>query len=281
MAVSDASLAQRKHPDESDQLQALERPAEEIPADDALGVVAILMAQAAEDEPAVRRFRMKVLGDGLLPAARVREWLAEHGADAHESGLSDTYAVLLEGDRVLTAQKGDRIAQRLWRLAADLAGRYDWTEPAAAGWVLTGTAPALPLARVRRVHRTYEVPGRGTVSYDRIVLDVYPTMQPAGLADLFRQHRQGLGYRRPRQTKRPTAEIVKFLTVRPKDEPWQDRVRAWNKRYPNWAYTSHKNLQRDYRRAVKEGGLRTGRLHVYGILTQPWKGEGNDGATRQ
>lgn len=264
----------------------------------------ILLAQLAEAEPEVQRFRSEVLGGKLLPPETAIEWVPREGRleglptiwlDSiplpHEAKLvrrEDGFHVdpplVSTGLRVCRyrvetleitcppdfqvhrhAVEEGGVLDRLRRISEDLAKDYQWSKADAAAFLLTGSAPYYSSAKITR-----------TVSSDlalvgtRLTFVLDPTLSPSEVADIYATWRKTLLTKRYRPLSEKHLTLVRFLLERPAGETWRDHMSAWNKEYGRkrgWSYSQETNFRRDFHRA-KRRMLFPGFAGLEGVLEQ-------------
>jgi hypothetical protein len=85
----------------------------------------------------------------------------------------------------------------------------------------------------------------------RITLEIDPAVSPSEVAEFYRQARKEVITGRHRTLSEKHLQLAQFITSRPEDELWTERLTAWNDAYPQWSYDAAliKNFMRDCSRA--------------------------------
>ncbi len=258
----------------------------EAPPDRRALLVSRLLAQEASQLPEVKRFRRQYLPDGLLALEQVgpwikaraeaegkaSEWVAFPIPEGHEvkwgnpSQISPpllldnvpipaTLGVCMvewinkDGWTEAIPVKAGGVLDRLRVLSEQLAREFHWREAQATTFVLTGKTPLVPSLRVEYYRGSYSLP---TILYQhaRITLDVDPEVPPSQVAKFYAEARRKV---RSGQRNKPLSEKVAALVefvLEHGEGAWREKVEAWNRLYPKWAYRSETQFARDYHRAV-------------------------------
>ncbi|MBC7294289.1 MAG: hypothetical protein H5T84_09370 [Thermoleophilia bacterium] len=254
-----------------------------------------IQAIEASHKPEVCQFRAKYLAGRLLTLSEIGAWIQER---AQEEGASYfvTLELLPGGEISFTEQdwrsvlskkindtrlvetkrltlsypvpdsphpatvfiRSDGVLGRLKKIAIALTKEYLWNEAEAVGFVLTGRPP---VPSVGRVTFHYILPA---LTPARIVLDLAPQACVADVVKLFREARRQTPYGKFVRVRTPKAvtEKGRALAVHLASTPslsWQERLEAWNRRYPHWAYKHRTTLRRDALSAYQR------------IMGFPWK----------
>jgi hypothetical protein len=243
-----------------------------------------LVAAHAHHDPDVIAFRRKYLGDALVEWADLDTWIMAQAKldgepttdvtialpasaiadpDADEFHLSppvERVRPALVASRVLAyALQGDdwvrRVAvtaggglDRLRVLAETLARAYGWTPAQACIFVLCGVPPFIATVRITR--SSAKVRHQADLAWARrITLDIDPAATPQQVLDAFQDVRrqQGLAQLRPMTLKH--LRLAAFAGVEHADKPWAERLRLWNRSFPEWRYAPQSNFRRDALRA--------------------------------
>jgi len=130
------------------------------------------------------------------------------------------------------------VLERLRQISVFLAKRYGWQEAQATLFVLTGRIPLVS-------------PVRCKVNLSRITLDVDPSITPRHLADHYRRIRRKVLAKRTRSLSPKHINLAAFLAGRDPGKKWEERLNAWNERYPCWKYDDVGIFSRDCRQAKK------------------------------
>jgi len=139
------------------------------------------------------------------------------------------------------------ILEELRRLTAALARRYWWRQEDAVTFVLTGSNPKPPLIRVYSAW---------TPGGERLVLEVHhlaTTKQVTAALAVAKRGTPGEVKRVRRGKKRSPELLLRFVEQTP-GIPWRERLRRWNEQHRDMAYTSERNLCRDYKKAKRRAG---------------------------
>lgn len=85
----------------------------------------------------------------------------------------------------------------------------------------------------------------------RITLEIDPAVSPKEVAQFYRNARSEVVSNRYRSQSQKHLQLAVFSVSRSESEPWADQLAAWNEKYPDWAYTSDrvKNFSRDCQQA--------------------------------
>lgn len=242
-----------------------------------------VVANVARRDPDVMAFRARYLADGLLAWKEFGSWIKEQqrtagsptayvtiplpsdalpaiGPDAEMSPaavLVDFRGASIEIHSLAWAAPGDTWVRRigtvagtpldhLRQLAEGLATAYAWTPAQAAVFVVTGTVPLISGVRVT----VSEVNVRNKVDCAwarRIALSVDPALTPSEVAEAFAEAKRQRLSGSAKGVSAKHARLAAFVLGEP--GTWQERLRAWNKKFPEWRYTQESNMRRDALRA--------------------------------
>lgn len=250
--------------------------------------VSALLALEATKHPWVIRYRRDVLQDQLLDADKVEQWvLSQYQAQKGftywavevplptgalvlqdpRSGYFFTDPPLLVDKEFPTIRRvevrrlsytvpgdlnprivpvvADGVLGRLWRLSNKLEEIYGWTKTQGTMFVLTGHPPTIAPAWLMP---DYRMPYQVT---SRINLEIDPAVSPKEVAEFYRRARKEVISGRHRTLSEKHLQLARFLTARPEDESWAERLSAWNEAYPQWAYSADqvKNFSRNCMKA--------------------------------
>jgi hypothetical protein len=243
-----------------------------------------LVAAHAHQDPDVIAFRRKYLGDALVEWDDLDTWIRAQAQldgepttdvtivipastisdpDADELHLSPPvervrptrvatrrldYA--LPGDdwvrRVVVTAHG--ALDRLRVLAEALAKAYGWTPAQASIFILCGVPPFIATVRITR--SSAKVRHHADLVWARrITLDIDPAATAQQVLDAFQHARrqQGLAQLHPLSLKH--LRLAAFARAEHADKPWAERLRLWNRSFPNWRYAEQSNFRRDALRA--------------------------------
>jgi hypothetical protein len=112
-----------------------------------------------------------------------------------------------------------------------LAGRYPWTVPGAAWFVLTGDPPALDPLGVS-VHLSQQLDH----TYARVTLSVEPWMPEGAVARAYRELKRDMMPRKSHATGTKTMEILAFVADRMRrgrQPNWQNLALEWDRSHPD------------------------------------------------
>ncbi len=130
-------------------------------------------------------------------------------------------------------------------LASRVAREAGWTEEEAVRFILTGSAPVIPLVDTQD--------RRG----NRVTLSLHPSVTPSELATAYGAMRRERGLSQRRLSDKH-ASLAAFVERRPKlggSETWAVRMKAWNTEHSrlqrDWRYTRHTNFARDSSQAQR------------------------------
>jgi hypothetical protein len=130
------------------------------------------------------------------------------------------------------------VLDKLRQISVNLANRYGWQEPQATLFVLSGNVPAS--SRVR-----------STVNFNRITLQIDPSITPRQLADCYRRVRRKFREKRTRALSPKHLYLATFPASCLGNSKWENRLDKWNEKYPDWEYDDLENFRRDCRHARK------------------------------
>jgi hypothetical protein len=217
----------------------------EAPPDRRALLVSRLLAREASHLPEVKAFRREVLPGGLLSPEEVGPWIREKVREAGE-GSPDRTLWWVEGGKWHSCFVGmEGVLARLWWLSREVARQINCSEAQATDFILTGRVPIISPLRWG-VHRTFTQ----VYAYARIVLEINPEVSPAEVAQFYREARKSvLQGERSKPLSQRVAALVEFVLGHD-GGTWREKMEAWNREYPQWRYTSEKNMARDYHRAV-------------------------------
>jgi hypothetical protein len=243
-----------------------------------------LVAAHAHDDPDVITFRRKYLGTALVEWADLDTWITARAKldgepttditialpsstlsdpDADELDISPPLARVrparvatrrldyaLPGDDWVRriAVTADGALDRLRALAEALAKAYGWTPAQASIFVLCGVIPFIATVRITR--SSAKVRHHADLDWARrITLDIDPAATPQQVLDAFQQARrqQGVAQLRPLSLKH--LRLAAFIGAEHADKPWAERLRLWNRSFPEWHYAQQSNFRRDAIRA--------------------------------
>jgi len=149
-----------------------------------------------------------------------------------------------------TAQHG--VLDSLRIIGESLARRFHWQEAAATRFILTGIPALIPSVRVKVERGAADLP---TFTYHRtrIVLDIDAETPPAKVAEIYAEaRRQVRTGKRNRPLEAKMTALVGFVADCDARATWHERLTAWNRAYPQWAYTSEQMMLAKYHRATKK-----------------------------
>lgn len=137
---------------------------------------------------------------------------------------------------------------RLRVLAEALAKAYGWTPAQASIFILCGVPPFIATVRITR--SSAKVRHHADLVWARrITLDIDPAATAQQVLDAFQHARrqQGLAQLHPLSLKH--LRLAAFARAEHADKPWAERLRLWNRSFPNWRYAEQSNFRRDALRA--------------------------------
>jgi hypothetical protein len=226
--------------------------------------LSILIAKEAEEDPLVRAFRSRALHERLLSVDALPSWITRQSEADGEPTLWLTgipippgHEIEIAGGEVTTRPpltvsklhpaRGTQRRflryrapgeQRAWAIPTAAEGVLEWLRVLVL-FTLTGGVPLVELAQVS-VHLSLS-----TKALTRINLTIDPALSPREVAGVYGRVRQRVVGQRHRNLSEKHCALASFVAVRPKEERWSDRLRAWNRQYPNWAYKQESNFRRD------------------------------------
>lgn len=215
--------------------------------------------KAASAEPRVRRFRRHRLHGRLLDPTEVDEWLTRWRSEARVpgKGIDLEWAVPLEDTvwtiRKATVRRDGRLAA-LAELSDRLANRYRWRPGEATTFILTGERPLVfSLASRISLRMGGGEPIGDYDAFSWVQLRLDPTISPEELAEWWREMRRELfGGRRHRPMNERHFALAGWMAERTAETSWEEDRRAWNREYPEWAYSQRSNFQRDATTATRD-----------------------------
>jgi hypothetical protein len=110
------------------------------------------------------------------------------------------------------------------------------------------------------------------IALNRLVLTIDPTLSPKEVHNYFQSIRQRLFGAKWRDLKENQLELARFIIHSDQEEPWPQRMAAWNTEFPQWSYEEDLgHFRRDCQNAIKK-------LLAPIPLTTPFfpQSEGND-----
>lgn len=260
-----------------------------------LSALAEIIAVEAGRSGSVLEFRQAHLQSGLLEPLEVDSWIRARAAmeEVPSDGRTLEYDDGRAG-RLIRVQPGG-ILDKLACVASSLSMTYDWSQPQAVLFVLTGTDFGIPKVRVAVRHV------RPFAALSRITINVDPRTSPRELQRLYSAARLELHKGKDKDISKKHACLAIFaaeqglratmspeaamLSVKPLDtltggraklrimvdlssegvperKPaphWAIRLKIWNDAYPGWAY-DNVNCVQDFARDVRAAWERvTGR----------------------
>ena len=154
--------------------------------------------------------------------------------------------------RVPVAHGG--ILARLHHLSTTLAQRYYWQPAQATVFVLTGLPPVL-----RTIDATwgdtsvFEIEMGNVTALNRLVLTIDPTLSPKEVHNAFQAIRQRVLGAKWRDLNEDQLKLARFILHRPQEEPWRQRMAAWNTEFPTLAYGEDlSHFKRDCQHALEK-----------------------------
>ena len=132
------------------------------------------------------------------------------------------------------------VLEELLLLSERLASDYPWTSAQATMFVLTARIPmVLPVEA--------EVDFKEKVrAATRITMVIDPEAEPKSVARDYQILRQQLKTeKRWRHMSEKHLRLAEFSYMTGKPESWDDRMKEWNKTYPQWRYSQRSNFTRD------------------------------------
>jgi hypothetical protein len=239
-----------------------------------------LVARDAAHNEEVVAFRRQILNGAPVPPEQVEDWIRQQAAADGPATLvlsgvpapttcrvawtGDGYAIEppmivslapegmnlylhygVPNDPALRMQMValDGTLDRLRRLSDGLANWYGWQSGQATLFVLTGWIPSIQAAEAS-VHY------RRLPALTRLELSLDPTLTPHEVAELYRRARRNTLGRRYRSLSEKHLQLAAF-GGEVRDTPVEERMHAWNARYPEWRYTEPSNFSRDCAQARK------------------------------
>lgn len=239
-----------------------------------------LVAQDVRKDDAVLAFRKDVLGGRLLAKEKIAEWIYQKAELEGPSTVflivplppgvavnlqrtggelaivpskpinisKDWPAVATDIDMVSFPVEGKParsmpvrtggILDRLRVLSETLAERYGWLSSESTTFILADVPPVSTPLSAR-----YEKKDISALS--RIVLTIDPALSPREVSERYRDVRRQYFAGRHRSMSEKHHTLVLFMNSRPVEETYAGGMTAWNRKYPNWKYTSETNFGRD------------------------------------
>lgn len=261
-----------------------------LPPDDTLKVTTMALAARCAALPQVTRFRIQHLGGRLLAPEDIPAWVRAHphhdaaSANTRYARATAEVAALVarhpavegridvrtlpfrdEADGVEFDETGvvterGAVLDDLRSVAQTVTRESRWPVASAVRFILAGTVPEIPrLTVVREWETLFPAPdhGRG-VLWERIHIDAHPTVSRAEVARVYQEARADTVFagrrQRNRPPTRPRATLVRFVQEH-EGTSWAERMASWNATSPSeWRYNHVANMQRDYRKALKQSG---------------------------
>jgi hypothetical protein len=146
------------------------------------------------------------------------------------------------------------VLARLHHLSTTLAQRYSWQPGQATAFVLTGLPPDLRTIDATWGDLTFFQTQTGSVTaLNRLVLTIDPTLSPKEVHNYFQSIRQRLLGAKWRDLKENQLELARFTIHCNQEEPWPQRMAAWNTEFPQWSYKEDLgHFRRDCQNAIKK-----------------------------
>jgi hypothetical protein len=277
-----------------------QRAVEEVSFEDTdmrLSTLASIIAMEAGRFRAVQDFRHAYLGTELLDPAKVAAWIRKKAPAEGAPAAGAALEFPGEGGVCSVRVPSGGVLDALTRVSRLLQTTYDWSQPQAVLFVLTGECVPIAKARVtlRRV--------RPFTALSRITIDVDPRTSPRRLERIYSTARLELREGGDRDISEKHACLALFaaeqglraasspeiatLSVRPLDTltggkarmrmvvdlssetpppaisapRWAALLPIWNRDHPDWAYTNV-NCVKDFGRDVRAAWTR--------VTGQPW-----------
>ena len=141
----------------------------------------------------------------------------------------------------------------LHQLSITLAARYRWQRALATVFVLSGHMPVMEPIQHQCDWSEFATHAGTTTALSRIVLTLDPTLTPKEVSIAFQHVRQSVLGASWRDLRDRQLALARFALHRADDEPWPQRMKAWNKEVDeNWQYTDVSNFRRACHNALRK-----------------------------
>ena len=132
------------------------------------------------------------------------------------------------------------VLDQLRVLGEKLSKRFPWEAAQATSFVLTGAPPFVSTIKVK--HRI----NLKTPTRSRIEMVIDPVARPEQVMQMYREARAEVAAGdRIRIQSVKHLKLAAFFSQRPDSEEWAARMKAWNKRFPNYKYKNLGDFKRD------------------------------------
>jgi len=138
-----------------------------------------------------------------------------------------------------------RLMEKLATISKSLVKRYYWREAQATVFILTGIPPC-----VETIQAQFENSSSGV---NRLVLTIDPSLSPEEVKRAYKSLRcEAFPDASKRASGKRQYALVAFVTENPELSTWEERRKAWNKKFPKeWYYSERDNFQRDHDKTKK------------------------------
>ena len=141
---------------------------------------------------------------------------------------------------------------RLHQLSTELAQRYRWEPAQATVFILTGLVPVLETLGATWRWSTFQMPTGRVTALSHLVLIIDPTLTPQEVSTKFQRMRQRILGAKWRDLKDRQLALARFALHCVEEEPWPQRMEAWNNDFEQWRYTNVSNFKRDCLNAIQK-----------------------------
>ena len=213
-----------------------------------------LVAKHAADDEHVESFRNQVLDGELVDENESADWIERQSHETPPNGVErpsgKLYFVRLPSLRVLSVPTFNRTRLgRLRKLAERLSRDFRWWNPFAPVWVLAGGVPPVQILDVHSFI-DWRYP-----ALSRITLTIDPGLPPGEVEFEYRRAQELMsGGREFRETSERRLRLITFVYEHHELKSTSDRIKAWNKEFPQWSYDEQEqvsNFLRDVRGAER------------------------------
>jgi len=137
------------------------------------------------------------------------------------------------------------------KVSEHLAQYYGWTEAEATLFVLTGRPPFISDCKVLIRTKALKAPcDSGWKITKTIVMEIDPILTPDQVAKTYEQERKKMLLWSPRIQSQKHLALAEYVGLDRK-QTWRDKMKQWNKTFPQWSYQNARNFQRDVQQATQ------------------------------
>jgi len=231
-----------------------------------MGALSRILAKRATRD--VEGFRRRTLPDGLIPAAKITQWIDERywrslprswPSESGPSSAGNFAGQLLDLPPHVELVWIDLPASttRLWgvppqgtlaalaRLSKKLSKKWSWSEGHATNFVVSGEVPPRPGVRGVTFKPTRGWDDRyGTYDLLSVQVTIDAEVNPEQLAGWWRGVRDHVGFSNRKPIREKSVRLAEFALDRDETTSWREDMTAWNAQAPpEWHFSDYRNYR--------------------------------------